>query len=88
MFSMHVAQQEPIERPLQHALRPVLRETGGQHASGQGQSQSNDGCGFALPDERWPGESLGVRAPYPHEVGLSWPEIHQGLRDGVIACSR
>lgn len=37
-----------------------------------------------IPGRAWPGCDLGIRPPLPGETGLSWAEVHHGLREGLL----
>lgn len=76
-----VHHRRPVPLHLPAVLCPAGAECAPQQAAGSGDA----GRDSPPPRRTWPGRDLGVREPYPGEVGLSWAEVHCGLASGVLA---
>lgn len=79
---MRVLETTALQWGIQLAMCSVLRSTGDQCASEQEPCSVDVGGHQPVSRESWPGESFGVRAPWPGETPLSWAEVHYGMRVG------
>ena len=64
---------------------PGLLHTAGPECLPEQAPRGRDAGGHCpLQGCTWPGHDLGVRAPYPGEATLSWPEVIEAQRMGLL----
>lgn len=89
MQGMRESRHESALRGISPSVPGMLRTPGAIDTPQQAARGSDAGIDRSLsaPVESgstWPGRDFGVRAPYPGETQLSWCEVMEAVRRGLL----
>ena len=75
---------QPDIREISLRLPSVLHEAGSLCSSEQASRCIDAGCHCQIQGRTWAGADFGVRPPYPGETPLSWDEVMEAVRRGLL----
>lgn len=75
---------QPDIREISLRLPPVLHEAGSICPSEQASRCIDAGCHCQIQGRTWAGADFGVRPPYPGETPLSWAEVMEAVKRGLL----
>ena len=84
MRSLQSARCQPDIRAISLRLPSMLHEAGDLDAPQQGGCCRNAGSDCQIQGRAWAGADFGVRPPYPGETPLSWAEVMEAVRRGLL----
>lgn len=75
---------QPDIREISLRLPPVLHEAGDLCSPEQAPCGIDACCHCQIQRRTWAGADFGVRPPYPGETPLSWDEVMEAVRRGLL----
>lgn len=84
MQGMRESRHESALRGIPDAVPGMLHAPGAIDTPQQAARGSDAGSDRQVQGCTWPGRDFGVRAPYPGETQLSWCEVMEAVRRGLL----